>query len=106
MIIRYNPFVVHCTLGILIAPDGSMKAQATKIMVMARKWTHDINKKSLTNEERWMGYKSVLLPALKYPLAAHSFTADSLHTIQSKVTTTIRNALHLNCSFPSAIFQG
>ena len=93
-------------LGITGAPDGKWKLQRAVLIDKARLWATSIRASALNAAEIWTAYSSVLWPGLAYPLAITSFSVADLHLVQQKVSRIIRNSLHLNKSFPDALFYG
>jgi len=93
-------------LGITGAPDGKWKLQRAVLIDKARLWATSIRASALNAAEIWTAYSSVLWPGLAYPLAITSFSVADLHLVQQKVSRIIRNSLHLDKSFPDALFYG
>ena len=93
-------------LGIVGAPDGSQTAQQRVLLQKAISWAHSIRASSLHATEVWTAYSSVLMPGLLYPLAVTSLSIGDLKAVQQRVSKLIRNSLHLNKSFPDALFYG
>jgi hypothetical protein len=100
------PGLSQRSLGIQFAPDGASIGQREVLLKKARTWANMISASNLTAIEVWTAYISVLWPGLCYPLAVSSLSITDLHLVQQKLSTIIRNSLHLNRSFPDALFYG
>jgi hypothetical protein len=94
------------SLGVHLSPTGCSFGQRLVLVEKAKKWAMSIRSGNLNAAQIWIAYTSVLWPGLCYPLAASSLTVLDLKLVQQKVSTIIRHSLHLNRSFPDALFYG
>jgi len=93
-------------LGITGSPDGKSVGQRAVLLSKAASWAFSIRASHLNAADIWLAYTAVLWPGLTYPLAVSSLSVTDLKLIQQKISKIIRNSIHLNKSFPDALFYG
>ena len=103
---QLDPSVSQRGLGIQYAPDGKSGGQRRILLLKAKQWANSVSASNLSAMEVWIAYISVLWPGLCYPLAISSLSVSDLKVVQQKLSSRLRNSLHLNRSFPDALFYG
>ena len=103
---RKAPREPHRTLGVIISPDGSRKPQLDLQIKKAQNWNTLINARRLYGDTRWLAFRSVLTPALFYPLPLHCFLESELAKLDRQVSITAKNSLGLPRSYPTALVSG
>ena len=96
----------HKTLGIMENPNGSNKAETTRLHQISDEVARKITTTTLNAKDTEMLYKNYYLPRIAYALTVGTQTATQLHSIQSPVTHSILPAMGLNRHMPLEIVFG
>lgn len=90
-------------LGVPVAFDGNSKAQT---LLLTQQVNHLINvfrKTTLNHDDTYLGYKTVAIPKLNYPLPATTISSSSLRTLQNKLTYNILPIIGIHRNMPREI---
>jgi hypothetical protein len=90
-------------LGIQMAFDGNQIAQATAFHQKCEALSIAFSKCSLSKEDTVQGYRSILLPKLRYGLSATNINSMNLASSQKLITKDLLPKLGFNRHTPSAI---
>jgi hypothetical protein len=69
---------LKCTLGVILAPDGSGAAQLRHSCTKARQMCSMISNSSLPPQTKWITYRSIIEPVVCYPLINSYFSSNKL----------------------------
>jgi hypothetical protein len=94
------------TLVVILSPDGNSDTQLCHFKSKGREFLGKFKNSSLSQREKWVALKSVIEPALLYPLVTTLFTANAISPLDSITSQMSCHALGLNCTFPHAILHG
>lgn len=94
------------TLVVILSPDGNSDTQLCHSKSKGREFLGKFKNSSLSQREKWVALKSVIEPALLYPLVTTLFTANAISPLDSITSQMSCHALGLNCTFPHAILHG
>jgi len=62
------------TLGVLLAPDGSINEEFKYLSNKVSIWAHSIFQSKISGEEAWLGMQSMIMKMLQYPLGSTTFS--------------------------------
>ena len=70
LIKRLEPHQAYDTLGVFLAPDGNLEAQAEKMGKAVKIWVDGLRTGRISKDETWLALQSTILRTLSYPLPA------------------------------------
>ncbi len=94
------------TLGVRLAPDGNNDAEYAHLREEAIKWKNHIATANLPRAVADYSIRQVLLPKLRYPLVATTFSEAQCQGIMQPVLQQGLPALGVNRNFPRAVAHG
>jgi len=94
------------TLGVRLAPDGNNLAEYQHLREETIRWKNQMITSNLPRAAADFGIRHVLLPKLRYPLVATTFSEAQCHSIMQPVLQQGLPALGVNRNFPRAVAFG
>jgi hypothetical protein len=94
------------TLGVLLSPDGNGDTQLRHSVSKGKELFGKFINSSLSQRDKWVALKSVIEPALLYPLVTTLYTASAIRPLDSITSQMSCHALGLNRTFPRAVLHG
>lgn len=80
---RLEPDSAERTLGVRIAPDGSMQTQFEYMVTTARSWTDKLRSGHLPRNLSWQAWHTTIQKTLEYPLAVTTLSKEQCKKIDS-----------------------
>jgi len=94
------------TLGVRLAPDGNNDAEYAHLREESVQWKNHMVSAKLTRAAADFGIRQVLLPKLRYPLVATTFSETQCQEILKPVLQQGLPSLGINRNFPRAVAHG
>ncbi len=94
------------TLGVRLAPDGNNNAEYAHLREEAIQWRNHMATATLSRAAADFSIRQVLLPKLRYPLVATTFTEAQCQAIMQPVLQQSLPALGVNRNYPRAVAHG
>ena len=69
------------TLGVLLAPDGSMEHEFKYLHQKVMKWAGGIRISSIVGQEALHAFNSTIIKTIKYPLLTTTFTKQECRSL-------------------------
>ena len=91
------------TLGVRLAPDGNNKEEYTYLRTQAQNWQEQLRTGHLPRHLAWQALQSSLLPKLKYPLPATTFSRQACNKILSPALLASLPASGIMRTFPRTL---
>ena len=96
-----DPTEAHRTLGTHQSPSGDMTTQAMVLRKKGRTYTAKFSTlKKMSKYKVWTAYKSMLRPALEYPLSTTTLSKRQIELYHRLMVRAILGALGINRRFP------
>jgi len=100
------PTSARRTLGVLLSPDGNGNTQLRQSVSKGKEFLGKFKNSSLSQRDKWVALKSVIEPALLYPLVTTLYSTSAIHSLDSITSQMSCHALGLNRTFPRAVLHG
>jgi hypothetical protein len=102
---QIHPSIAKRTLGVIMAPNASNKAQLKHTLIKARTFLGHFSQSTLPQRARWIAVQMVVNPSIIYPLMATYFSHQEMGSINSIMSQMQCAALGLIRNFPWAILH-
>ena len=100
---QLDPSTPHKNLGYLLVPDGDQTAMFELILGHVQDWQSKVSNSILWPNEVVRSYKTVLVPQVRYRLAATSLSYEQCDFMMKLIYPELLHASHLPSTFPRAI---
>jgi len=100
LIKRLEPHQAYETLGVFLAPDGNLEAQAEKMGKAVKIWVDGLRTGRISKDETWLALQSTILRTLSYPLPATRFSKIQCEAIMAPLLRYCLPALGICRNFP------
>jgi len=94
------------TLGVFLAPTGTLTGQLNKFNAKIQQWTEKLAAGRLSKSEMWTAVQSTILRTLAYPLPAINVTRQDWDKTLGPLLTTVLPRLGVCRHFPRAMITG
>jgi hypothetical protein len=91
------------TLGVFLAPTGTLTGQLNKFNAKIQQWTEKLAAGRLSKSEMWTAVQSTILRTLAYPLPAINVTRQDWDKTLGPLLTTVLPRLGVCRHFPRAM---
>jgi hypothetical protein len=91
------------TLGVFLAPTGTLTGQLNKFNAKIQQWTEKLAAGRLSKSEMWTAVQSTILRTLAYPLPAINVTRPDWDKTLGPLLTTVLPRLGVCRQFPRAM---
>ena len=94
------------TLGVLLAPTGSMEDEFKYLYKKASSWAQQIAQSKLSGGEAWQGMTSTIMRTLQYPLGATTFTQEECNRLIRPIISEVLPRAKACRNFPLDLRHG
>ncbi len=100
---RLEPSEARRTLGVRLAPDGNNRAEFEHLQEISAQWADRIRTGFLPRHLVWTALTSTVLPKLRYPLPATTFSKKECVSILSPLLQAVLPAAGICRNFPRVL---
>ena len=93
-------------LGVLLNPMGDFTDHLKSLKLKADTFARRIRSPRLTETDVTIFHRSIYVPAMRYSLAAVAANEEELTAVQSQITRSILQKLHIRSTIPTALRYG
>jgi hypothetical protein len=93
-------------LGVLLNPMGDFTDHLKSLKLKADTFARRIRSPRLTETDITIFHRSIYVPAMRYSLAAVAANEEELAAVQSQITRSLLQKLHIRSTIPTALRYG